>query len=262
MFRLKEAGLHHRAEAIPTLFAPAAELMLEAAKPLPLGAAVLCVEPAAGILFRGAACSRAFQSARLFAAEFEQPQNGALTTNMVRADPLHLPLATGRFHAVLANLLLGDLDLDTAYLQEMFRLLLPGGQLIVSVLLRGTLEEFFDVTQEVCESQGLADAHAILVDETSGQYDEAGLHDALVEAGLSDIEIGVENRALPFENGQDFLENPLVEATFVPDWLRSMADPRVKANTCQAVTKAIDTYFSGLGFTAKLVTAVASGRKL
>ncbi|MFH1808725.1 MAG: methyltransferase domain-containing protein [Pseudomonadota bacterium] len=265
MFRLREAGLHHRGIAVPHLFAPAAELLLDAIEAPPGGGSALCLEPGGPVLFRAAALHPSLRETRLVLAgsEHDATRQGALAMpgNWLLTDPWFLPVRTQSCDLVLANLLLGDAEMDAALLREFQRVLRPGGQLVATVLLAGTFEEFFDLTQEYCENQGLVEGRAALSDERSNLYRPPALQRSLETRGFEAVRLGIENRAAPFGNGFEFIEDPVVRNVFLADWMRTLSDPRLRQSTLAGVAQFIDTYFAGIGFTARLVTGVITGRR-
>ncbi len=247
---------------MPHIFAPAAELLLAGLKPVAARTRVLGLEPGAPVLHHALSRSPALQPAQRL---FLDPALGAVREassssglQRVCGDAWFLPYRDASIDLVLANLLLGDVDLDVAVLRELRRVLRPGGQLVATTLLAGTLEEFFDITQEVCEQQGLVASRAVLADERSAQYDPGSLQRALAGQGFTQVQVGVENRAAPFADGHQFVQDPVVQNVFLSDWLRSLADPRVRASALAGIASAIDTYFLGIGFTARLVTGVVT----
>lgn len=267
MFRLQQAGLYHRSISAEHLFAPAAELLLASLVEKPLQGRILLLEPGAPLLFRAAALSSELAKQDIWCANLDTNKDAvslaaaAIPLPWVCGQWSALPFATASFDAVIANLVLGDVEADADILPELLRVIKPGGQFLGSSLLAGTLDEFFDITREICEQQGLSESSALLADESSARYHSESLTKTLRAAGLTELSIGIENRAAPFSSGRDFILDPVVQEVFLSDWLEALADQKMRSSTLSDIASAIDTYFLGIGFTARLVTSVVRGIK-
>lgn len=267
VFRLQQAGLYHRSVAAPHLFAPALELLLAALDAKAPSGRILLLEPGAPLLFRAAALSPELKKQDLWQLNLDANDQAvrsaaaAIPKPWVRAQWSTLPFADASFDAIVANLVLGEVETDGEVISELHRVLKPGGKLFASALLAGTLEEFFDITREICEQQGLVESSALLADESSARYKPQAFAKRLSEAGFAPVNLGIENRAAPFSSGREFISDPVVQEVFLADWLGALADQKLRATALQAIAAAIDTYFLGIGFTARLVTGVVSASK-
>ncbi|MBN2361167.1 MAG: hypothetical protein JXR83_17055, partial [Deltaproteobacteria bacterium] len=174
---------------------------------------------------------------------------------LVVAESLFLPFASRRFNLVLANLALGDVDLDLARLREMARVLAAGGQLVATALMAGTLDELQAVGRALWRRD-------ILAVERGGLYEPERLRRIFqAELGLVDVQVGLEERALVFSNGYMFMDNGLMQAAFFPDWLRSSNDPRARAAAISALAEALNRTCDGGECTMRIVTGVVVGKR-
>jgi len=261
VLRLREAALQHRNDAVTKLFAPAAELLLDSVVPLrfPSRSNVLCIEPGGAVLVAAARVHPATSAATLAAVESDRKASRSHAPptrgGMVVAESLFLPFASRRFNLVLANLVLGDVDLDLARLREMARVLAPGGQLIATALTAGTLEELQMVGRALWRRD-------ILAVERGGLYDPDRLRRLFqAELGLAEVQVSLEERALVFSNGYMFMDNGLMQTAFFPDWLRNAADPRARAAAISALAEALNQSCGGGQCTMRVVTCVVHGKR-
>jgi SAM-dependent methyltransferase len=245
--------------ATQALFAPAAELLLDAMGQPAAGSWIACVEPGSGALFRGLCANPSLAN---YPAVCVDPDPAALVRagaprrgGRVRGDPLFVPLASERFDTVLANLALGDPDLDVAVLRGLVRLLAPGGRLLASALLVGTMDRLYEAAAELSgASQGEAE-------ESGAIYDPEGLLRACKGVGLTDVHVGVEERALLYPSAYSLTLDPLVQTAYPPEAVRSQTDPRGRAATLSQISEILVRVMGPRRFPARIVTGIVTARK-
>lgn len=249
--------MHQR--AAQALFAPAAELLLDAMGQPAAGSWIVCVEPGSAALFRGLGANPILANYPAVCVELDPESLGRLVPprrgGLVRGDPLFLPLASARFDTVLANLVLGDPDLDVAMLRGLVRLLAPGGRLLASALLIGTMDRLYDAAAEL--SAG-AERGA---EESGAIYDPERLLRACKGVGLTDVHVGVEERALLYPSAYALTEDPLVQTAFLPETVRSQTDPRVRTASLSKISEILVRVMGPRRFPARIVTGIVTARK-
>jgi malonyl-CoA O-methyltransferase len=83
----------------------------------------------------------AFAAVDLSEGMLGKARNQQLATDYIQADAAAMPLAAAQFDKLLSSLMLQWCPKPAAVLAEMARVLAPGGQLVVSTLVQGTLTE-------------------------------------------------------------------------------------------------------------------------
>ncbi|MEW5851741.1 MAG: hypothetical protein AB2A00_23330 [Myxococcota bacterium] len=246
------------ASLVPGFVAPAVELLVNAVTPPPVAPTLLAGHHAALML---SAFQSRYPKARYFLMEAIPPPalrgvEGNLRAMYGRTYPL--PVRTSVVGAAVHGLCFVDSSGDGPLLRETARSLQPGGTLVATYLMRGSFDAFLDAAREACESQGLRDVMGSLVDMEGLFRTPAELEAAASRAGLVDVELGMEERGMPYANARAFLADPAV-GWLVLRHLRSSEDR--KSRLLDEVAGALDTYFSGLGLTARVVTGVLRGVK-
>jgi SAM-dependent methyltransferase len=173
---------------------------------------------------------------------------------------LPTPLESDVFtHALCLNPIAPTAAERTALFSEACRLLMPEGQLIVGLPLRGSFQEVFDLLREyalkydvpaVGEAAEAAMAMRPTVETVTDEFEAAGFVDVDVEIVRTDVQ---------FHSGRDFFEDPLTRLVVLPDVLAHLA-LEVPAETPLAyVREAIDRYWSEATFELTVHVGCASG---
>jgi SAM-dependent methyltransferase len=257
---LRFARDHYASDVASSFLAPAAELILDALPPLQPQSRFLDVQAGGGILARPLV-ERIAGLGQLVAVEHDPmlvmhlPSATARAARL-RADLARLPFAPGTFDVCIANLVLGDRSEDPLRLQELRRVVRPGGWLLATLLLRGSFDELLDVLTEACEAAGLMDERQALEDARAGLFDENALS-VFNDAGFVPAHVGVEERGVFFDNGRAALADPLVREVLVPSWLQGR---EATAEVWARAAGALDAYFGASRFAVRIRTAVVTGR--
>jgi SAM-dependent methyltransferase len=258
---LRFARDQYASDVAPRLLAAPAELLLDALPPLQPQTRFLEICAGAGPVAKPLV-DRIAGLGRLVAVErdrslCEHLPHAAGRAARVLAGPERLPFATGAFDVCLGNLVLGDPGEDGERLAELRRVLRPGGWLLVTVLLRGSFDEVFDVVMEACEADGLVEERQLLAEARAGFFDEQGARRAFEEAGLNVAHVGVEERGLFFPSGKAAFDDVLIKDVLVASWLQGRALP---AAAWERAVGALDAYFGKGRFAVRIRTAVITGR--
>lgn len=244
---------------MPGYLAPAVDLLLGAVKPSQTLPTVVSGPWSALAL---AAFEERYPAGRYLALEAMPPPSlHALTGTALRAYGRTLPCplkahTAGTFVQAMAG---WDAGSDPVALRECTRTLRPGGVFAGAFLMRGSFDAFFDAAREVCEAEALLEAAGVL-QQAEQQFRAPDLLRALAaRAGLTEVEVGVEERGIPFADARTFLTDPAVGSVLLRHV--NVADEATRTRLFAAVEAALDTYFAGMGVTARVVTGVVRGVK-
>lgn len=239
--------------------APAVELLCNAVEPGP-GAVTVIMGPWVGM------CLSAFEErhskGRYVALEnLPPPTLGPMqrVRPLAYGSALRSPVRPDALGGLVQSLSLWDASLDAGALRECVRMLAPSGSFAAAFLMRGTFDAFFDAAREACETAALGDAAAALA-ETENQFRHPdALRTAASRSGLMNVELGLEERALPFANAQEFLMDPAVGQVLLRNFNLPLGP--VRTHLMQAVEQSLNTYFAGVAMHARVVTGVLRGIK-
>jgi ubiquinone/menaquinone biosynthesis C-methylase UbiE len=169
-------------------------------------------------------------------------------------------LASSFTHA-LALHPLGDDGHYEPLFREMYRLLATGGQAVVALPLRGSFPEIYDMLREYAlrhEQPQFGEA----VDRAAGRRpNPETLAEQVERAGFVDVEVTVDLVGITFENGRDFLEDPITRLVVGPDIVASFSSEKVFDAGLAYATEAIAKYWSEISFELTVNIGCVSARK-
>ncbi len=180
----------------------------------------------------------------------------------VHAESYPTPLPDGQFTHCLAIHPLGPHGNYAPVFRELFRLLTAGGQAVVSLPLRGSYPEVYDMLREYAlrhDQPHFGEA----VDAAAGNRpNPETLVEQIEQAGFTEVDVGVELVAVTFENGRDFLEDPIARLVVGPDIVSSIAAAEDFEPALAYATEAISKYWSEISFELTINIGSVSARKL
>lgn len=206
----------------------------------------------------GADCSEA---AIAIARANAERVSGANLTYVV-ADGVPPEMEPGSFTHALAIHPMGGPEQRAKVLTELHRLLLPGGQAIFALPVRGSFPEINDMLREFALRQDLADlGKAIDVAATARPTIET-VNEELENAGFDDVDVDVSLLAISFASGREFVEDPIARMMVFADLATILpAEGQVLQNAFKYVEDAIQKYWSEGVFELTVNVGCASGRK-
>jgi ubiquinone/menaquinone biosynthesis C-methylase UbiE len=175
--------------------------------------------------------------------------------------PGALPLDDQAAERVISNLAVAAAADPAAAVAEATRVLVPGGQLVVTAPLRGTWSEFFDLFRDVLRegrkhvSLGALDRHIAALP------DGPAVAAWLTRAGLTRIAITVERWEILFKSAREFFFAPLIELGPLARWKELSGRGDEMQDIFFFTKEAIDVYFKGRPFAVTVVGAVVAGWK-
>jgi len=258
-------------EIAPAYATRFANLLLRHVRPTS-GARVVEVGCATGLLTRELARrfdenSRitAFEDADAFVAEARSKLESAGPLRAPIAlrvgEPSALPADTASANLVVSNLAVAAAPNPDAAIEEIARVLVPGGTAVITAPLRGTWAEFIDLFRDVLRESGKADRLEAVDRHVADLPDAERFTNWLQHAGLANVSVEIERWEILFKSSREFLFAPLVELGPLPQWKRLAGGGDDMQDAFFFTKEAIDTYFKGRPFAITVVGAAAWGQK-
>ncbi len=149
-----------------------------------------------------------------------------------------------------------------ALLGEMHRLLVPGGQALLALPLRGSFPEINDMVREFALRQDLPELGKAVDTAAASRPTIETISEELENAGLGEIDVDVQLIAVSFNDGREFLEDPIAKLMVFPEMnvLLSL-DSELIGPCMRYVQDAITKYWSEGVFELTVNVGCASGRK-
>ena len=149
-----------------------------------------------------------------------------------------------------------------ALLGEMSRLLVPGGQALLALPLRGSFPEINDMVREFALRQDLPELGKAVDAAAASRPTIETISEELENAGLSEIDVDVQLIAVSFNDGREFLEDPIARLMVFPEISVLLSLDGEMAGPCMRyVHDAIAKYWSEGVFELTVNVGCASGRK-
>lgn len=174
------------------------------------------------------------------------------------------PEATGLPAANYSHALLlhapGDAELRQELFLEMARLLYVGGQALVCLPTGGSFSEVLDLLAEYAlkyDDLSLAQGLEVLAAQA---VSVEGIATELAAAGLSDVNVAVEERKLVYDSGRAFVEDPATRYFIVPTVAAWLGVPELSKGIAY-VSRAVDKYWSDERLELSLEIVALSARR-
>lgn len=178
-----------------------------------------------------------------------------------QGSPASLGFSDEIFSNVIGNLVDRVARDRASVLAESARVLRPGGQLAVTLPLRGSFVEVIDLLREVAEQLG-ADELSQRVDRYALSMPTADeLHGELEAHGFERVSVDAWQFSLEYASAADLFADPVIQAAAMPEW-RACADGSDRPDDVfVGLRRFIDTYFEGRRFPLTVEGGCAVGRR-
>jgi SAM-dependent methyltransferase len=148
-------------------------------------------------------------------------------------------------------------------LSELRRLLVPGGQALVALPLRGSFPEINDMIREYALRADAPDLGKAIDTAAASRPTIETISEELENAGLTDVDVDVQLIAVSFASGKEFLEDPIASLMVLPDTRAVIGpEPPNVDSSLKYVHEAISKYWSEGVFELTVNVGCASGRRL
>lgn len=145
-------------------------------------------------------------------------------------------------HALSLHPILGS-EQRSGFFENVQRLLLPGGQAIIALPLRGSFQEVADLLREYALKADDVDFGKTLELALATCPSIESLSEELESAGFDDVDVEIRQTTLPFDSGRAFVEDPVSRLLIVPELRSLLVDEDLK-RPLDYVRDAIDKYWS------------------
>jgi ubiquinone/menaquinone biosynthesis C-methylase UbiE len=178
-----------------------------------------------------------------------------------QGSPTSLGFSDEIFTNVIGNLIDRVTADRAAVLAESARVLRPGGQLALTLPLRGSFLEVIDLLREVALRHDLG-----RLSERVDQYANAmptveSLGAELEARGFERVSVDAWEFSLEYASSGDLLGDPLVQAAALSEW-RACAEATDQPDEVMTeLRRCIDTYFQGRRFMLSVVGGCATGHR-
>jgi ubiquinone/menaquinone biosynthesis C-methylase UbiE len=178
----------------------------------------------------------------------------------VVADPSQLPYPNDRFDLIIGNAALGGRTDGLEELVELRRVIRPTGILHMSGFLPSSFEALFDLLVEACEEKELYGMRGRLLDGRTEFLKQPEMESMMVNSGFNIGHLSIEDRAIMFKNGQEVMDDLLVQFILaqVLGHREEDATEFAIADVRDAMVRNIDMYFAAGSFPLKISTVVVT----
>jgi SAM-dependent methyltransferase len=147
-----------------------------------------------------------------------------------------------------------------ALIAEMARLILPQGQVLLSMPMRGSFQEIIDLLREYSLKFDLGDMGKATEIASVARPTVEALTEELQSAGFEEIDVDLRPVSLAFQSGRDLMEDPIMRLLVLPEIWATLGVPDI-ASPMAYVEEAINRYWSEEAFELTVNVGCASGRR-
>jgi ubiquinone/menaquinone biosynthesis C-methylase UbiE len=154
-----------------------------------------------------------------------------------------LRFGDGVFDVIVSNLGLDEVASADDTLSSLWRMLAPGGRIVLTRPLEGTFQEVLDMFREVGGRHGLDDLIA-RTELVARSYPTAeAFAEIMTRGGFDHVEQRVKRHALKFGNARQLMNDPVIEIVALADWKWIAGEGQEQRTILDEVETALDTYF-------------------
>jgi SAM-dependent methyltransferase len=148
----------------------------------------------------------------------------------------------------------------TAMVREMARLVLPGGQVLLALPLKGSFQEVIDLLREYALKHDVATIGSAAETAASSRPTPEGLIDELGSAGFVEVDVDLRPVSLAFQSGRDFIQDPVTRLLVLPALKDALGIDDLDA-PLRYIEDAINRYWSEEPFELTVNVGCANGRR-
>ena len=138
-----------------------------------------------------------------------------------------LPFAGDHFDAVIGDASMLPAREIEGLLNEMVRVVQPAARVVLKIVTQGSFDEFFSVYWEALHEIGIVDEIWEALEALINERGTASDAETMAErAGLRDVESFISKENFFFKTGDDFINSPMIEDSFLTGWLSITPETR------------------------------------
>ena len=139
-----------------------------------------------------------------------------------------LPFSDDFFGLIVANNGLNNVQDEMKTLTECFRVLSPGGQMVLTMNLPHTFVEFYDVFEVILKEQGMEAECSILQKHIFSKRKPVEYwKEAILKSGFNIRSINVDGFKMKYTDGTSFLEHSFIRTAFRKQWEAITVNPEI-----------------------------------
>jgi ubiquinone/menaquinone biosynthesis C-methylase UbiE len=170
-----------------------------------------------------------------------------------------LSFADDVFNLAYSNARLHEFADPAVLVREFARITRPGGRVILTLPLRGTWDEFYDIYREVLTKHDKSDMLTKLEETIERLPTPDQAMGWLTDAGLQEADLEVEEFQLLFKSSREFFFAPVIEYGPLSTWKEIAGRGEDMQQVFWHIKEAIDTYFAGRAFQVTVKAACLRG---
>lgn len=148
--------------------------------------------------------------------------------SFVCADVLEHGLPDGAFDTITCNLGLSSFADPVAALGAMWRLLRPGGQMVLTMPLQSTMREFLDTYYLTLRDLRLGTSQQALMGEINARPTIEHARQLVERAGFEVARVVTDSFALHYPGPRAFFTSPLIQTLYLSGWREHVPDLTVR----------------------------------
>jgi ubiquinone/menaquinone biosynthesis C-methylase UbiE len=177
------------------------------------------------------------------------------------ASPDNLDFTVGEFDLVIGDFSLLPHDEIEAALEELIRVAKKGAPVAVKLATHGSFGEFYSVYWEALYDLNLIEYSPQLEGMMTDRLTVSNAETMALDAGLHRVRGVTSKEKLDFDDGEAFLASPLIETSFLDDWLNFLPDEKSRLNVRQQLIKIIDRERQDASFELSIKATLIIGQK-
>jgi ubiquinone/menaquinone biosynthesis C-methylase UbiE len=172
-----------------------------------------------------------------------------------------LDFTVGEFDLVIGDLSLLPPDRTEGALDELIRVAKKGATIAVKLATHGSFGEFYSIYWEALYDLGLTEYSSQIEGLITQRLQISQAEELALDAGLQRVRSVTRNERLQFDVAKTFFESPLIETTFLDDWLAILPDPKTRQQALQQLTTVIDRERRQMNFDVSIKATLLIGQK-
>jgi SAM-dependent methyltransferase len=173
------------------------------------------------------------------------------------------PLPDGSFTHALVLHPPGRAASRLHFVRDAHRVLVPGGQVILALPLRGSFAEIADLLREYSLKSDTKKVHDAVDAAMLLRPTPESIGEELEALGFTDCEVDFRAVGVPFQSGRDLIEDPTTRLLLLPEWQTNLDLDEATFNAAlQYLRDAIDRYWAEGGFELTLHVGCVRGFKV